>query len=85
MMTKEQIERINVLAKKAKTPEGLTDEERWEQADLRRRYLDAVRANLTAQLDNVYVVDEQGHEHKLRQRAQEKAGQESQEKSEQKQ
>ena len=65
-ITPEQITRINELARKAKTPEGLTEEERWEQADLRRRYLDGVQANLRAQLDNTYVVDEHGNKRKLR-------------------
>ena len=64
-ITPEQITRINELARKAKTPEGLTEEERREQADLRRRYLDGIQANLRAQLDNTYVVDEQGNKRKL--------------------
>ncbi len=54
------IERINYLAKKAKT-EGLTDEEKAEQAKLRREYIDSITGNLRAQLDNVYVVDEKGN------------------------
>ncbi|MCD8376089.1 MAG: DUF896 domain-containing protein [Oscillospiraceae bacterium] len=64
-MTQQDIERINQLARKSKTPEGLTDRERREQADLRRRYLDSVKASLTAQLDNTYVVDPQGNRRKL--------------------
>ena len=54
------IERRNYLAKKAKT-EGLTDEEKAEQAKLRREYIVSVTGNLRAQLDNVYVVDEKGN------------------------
>ncbi len=54
------IERINYLAKKAKT-EGLTDEEKAEQAKLRREYIDSVTGNLRAQLENVYIVDEKGN------------------------
>ena len=54
------IERINFLAKKAKT-EGLTESEKAEQAKLRREYIDSVTGNLRAQLDNVYVVDEKGN------------------------
>lgn len=64
-ITKEQIARINELAHKSKTPEGLTQEERWEQADLRRRYIDSVKESLTGQLDNTYVVDGQGNKRKL--------------------
>ncbi len=64
-ITKEQIARINELARKSKTPEGLTQEERWEQADLRRRYIDSVKESLTGQLDNTYVVDGQGNKRKL--------------------
>ena len=51
-ITQEQIDRINALARKSRTPEGLTPEEREEQAALRRAYLDAVKASLTAQLDH---------------------------------
>ena len=54
------IERINYLARKAKT-EGLTDEEKAEQAKLRREYIDSVTGNLRAQLENVYIVDEKGN------------------------
>ena len=54
------IERINYLAKKAKA-EGLTDEEKAEQAKLRREYIDSVTGNLRAQLENVYIVDEKGN------------------------
>lgn len=57
------IERINFLAKKAKT-EGLTDEEKAEQAKLRREYIDSVTGNLRAQLENVYIVDEKGNKMK---------------------
>ena len=41
-MKQEQIDRINELARKAKTPEGLTEAERAEQAVLRRAYIDSV-------------------------------------------
>ena len=54
------IERINFLAKKAKT-QGLTESEKAEQAKLRREYIDSVTGNLRAQLENVYIVDEKGN------------------------
>ena len=66
MMTEEKIARINELAKKAKSPEGLTAGESLERDRLRREYVDAVLGNLQSQLDRTYVVDEQGNEHKLR-------------------
>ena len=59
-MIDDMIARINELAKKAKG-EGLTQEEVAERDRLRRIYLDSVRANLTAQLDNTYLVDEKGN------------------------
>ena len=55
------IARINELAAKAKTPEGLTQEELTERDKLRRIYIDSVKANLTGQLDNTYIVDEKGN------------------------
>ncbi len=50
------IERINELARKAKT-EGLTPEEKEEQKKLRKEYIDSVVGNLRSQLDNTYIVD----------------------------
>ena len=67
-MKQEQINRINELARKAKTPEGLTEAEQAEQAVLRRAYIDSVLGNLKGQLDNTYLVDEQGRRRKLKQK-----------------
>ena len=60
----EVIARINELAKKAKS-EGLTPEETVERDKLRRIYIDSVKASLTGQLDNTYIVDPDGTKHKL--------------------
>ena len=67
-MKQEQIDRINELARKAKTPEGLTEEEKAEQAVLRRAYIDSVLGNLRGQLDNTYIVDEKGRKRKLKEK-----------------
>ena len=56
MVTKEQIDRINELAKKKKA-EGLTPEEQAEQKALYRAYIDAFKANLKAQLETIEIVD----------------------------
>lgn len=58
------IARINELAKKAKT-EGLTPEETAERDKLRRIYIDSVKASLTGQLDNTYIVRPDGSKTKL--------------------
>lgn len=63
-METERLKRINELAHKQKT-EGLTEEEKAEQAKLRQEYLKAFKKNLTAQLDNTYIVDEKGNKRKL--------------------
>lgn len=64
-MEQSRIDRINQLAHKAKTI-GLTGEEKAERAALRREYIDSVVGNLKRELDHVYIVDEKGHETKLR-------------------
>ena len=56
MVTKEQIDRINELARKSRTDEGLTEEEKAEQAALRKAYVEAMRASLRGQLDNTVVI-----------------------------
>ena len=58
-MEKEQIERINELARKKKA-EGLTEEELAEQAALRAQYLKEFRANMEATLQAVRVEQEDG-------------------------
>ena len=65
-MKKEDIDRINELARKAKTF-GLTPEENEERAVLRRAYIDSVVGDLRQQLDNTYIVDSKGNKRKLRQ------------------
>lgn len=54
-MTDEQVARINELYHKSKTPEGLTEPERAEQAKLRQEYLMAIRRNMRQTLDNTVV------------------------------
>ena len=63
-MTKEKIARINELARKMKA-EGLSEAEKTEQAQLRREYVAAVAGDLKNQLDNTYVIDEQGNKIKV--------------------
>lgn len=66
-MEQKKIDRINVLARKAK--EGpLTESEKAEQAALRREYIDSVVGSLKGHLDNTYIVDKQGNKTKLRKR-----------------
>ena len=43
----------------------VTDAERAEQQTLRQEYLAGFRRNLHAQLDNIYLVDENGNKRKL--------------------
>ena len=64
MSMDEVIARINELAKKAKA-EGLTPEELAERDKLRRIYIDSVKANLTSQLDNTYIVRPDGRKSKI--------------------
>lgn len=65
MNMNEVIARINELAKKAKTPEGLTPEELTERDKLRRIYIDSVKANLVGQLENTYIVRPDGSKTKI--------------------
>lgn len=64
MTISEVIARINELAAKAKA-EGLTAEEIAERDKLRRIYIDNVKANLTGQLENTYIVYPDGTKKKV--------------------
>lgn len=59
MTLDEKIKRINELYHKQKGV-GLTEEEKVEQAKLRRDYIDSVRANLKGQLDNINIQEKDG-------------------------
>lgn len=58
-MKQEQIDRINELYRKSKA-EGLTEEEKKEQDLLRKQFVADVRNNLTAQLNNIDMVNADG-------------------------
>ena len=59
MMDNIKIDRINALTHKQKSV-GLTEEEKVEQAKLRREYLDAVKGNLRAHLNNIDIREKDG-------------------------
>ena len=54
-----KIERINALARKQKS-EGLTDEDRREQAALRQEYVAEIRASLGGTLESTVIVRPDG-------------------------
>ena len=64
-MDKKKIDRINVLAHKSKTPEGLTEDEKREQANLRLEYINSFKASLVGQLENTYIVRPDGTKERL--------------------
>lgn len=59
MNLEERIKRINTLYHKSQA-EGLTEEEKEEQARLRAEYAASIRANLRGQLDNVDIREADG-------------------------
>ena len=65
MDMKEVIKRINELAAKAKTPEGLNAEELAERDKLRRIYIDSYKASLVGQLENTYILYPDGTKKKV--------------------
>ena len=64
-MEQAKIDRINFLARKKKT-EGLTNEEMIEQSLLRKEYVEAFKASLVGQLENITVVEPDGTKHKVK-------------------
>ncbi|MBM7572122.1 DUF896 domain-containing protein [Aquibacillus albus] len=59
MLSKEKINRINFLARKAKD-EGLSSEEKEEQRKLREEYLKNVRKSFKNQFKGMTVIDPEG-------------------------
>lgn len=58
-MNQEKIDRINVLYHRSKQ-EGLTEEEKKEQAALRKEYIETIRNSLRGNLNNISIQEEDG-------------------------
>ena len=58
-MDNTKIDRINTLANKQKSV-GLTEEEKLEQAELRKEYIESIRASLRANLNNISIEEADG-------------------------
>ena len=67
-MEKSKLERINELARKAKSV-GLTDEETAERDELRKEYIEAFRASTRATLESILIQEEDGTVTPLKKRA----------------
>lgn len=63
-LDQKKIDRINELARKSKA-EGLTDAEKAEQTELRNEYRRSVTGNLSAQLNNTYIMTPDGKKRKI--------------------
>ena len=64
-MEQSKIDRINALAKKSRTDEGLTPEEKAEQKKLREEYILDFRAGMRGILDNTYIEYPDGSRRKV--------------------
>ncbi len=80
----EKIRRINELYHKSQA-EGLTAEEKEEQAKLRREYVESIRGNLRSQLDSMTIQYEDGSREKVSDRRRRVEGEKRLEEEEQKQ
>ncbi len=61
MLKKEKIDRINHLAKKARES-GLTHEEKAEQQQLRKEYIEKFREHFKGHLDRIKFVEDMSEE-----------------------
>lgn len=74
MIERDKLDRINELARKERTDEGLTSEEKNEQESLRKQYLKSFREGLKSQLEGIQFVNNDGEDvtpDKIRQAQQE--------------
>lgn len=58
-MDQNKIDRINTLYHKSQSV-GLTEEEKKEQADLRKEYITVIRNNMRANLNNISIQEQDG-------------------------
>ena len=65
-MEQQKIARIYAFARRVKAGEKLTPEELAERDALRREYIESYRRSLVSQLENTYIMDEEGNKNKLK-------------------
>lgn len=65
MLSKDKIDRINELAKKAKNSQ-LTQEEEQERAVLRSEYIEAVKDSLHHSIKHIHIKEENGEVNPIR-------------------
>ena len=58
-MDQNKIDRINALYHKPKAV-GLSEEEKMEQAALRKEYIETIRKNMRAHLNNISIQEKDG-------------------------
>ena len=58
-MKQERIDRINTLYHKSQAV-GLTEEEKKEQAALRKEYIESTRGNMRGQLNSILIKEKDG-------------------------
>lgn len=58
-MDQSMIDRINALYHKSQAT-GLTEEEKQEQADLRKAYIEVIRRNMRANLNSISIQEKDG-------------------------
>lgn len=58
-MDQEKIDRINTLYHKSQAT-GLTEEEKEEQAALRKEYIEAIRKNMRGTLNSISIKEKDG-------------------------
>jgi len=61
MLEKEKLDRINELVRKQRS-DGLTDEEKQEQKDLRGEYITAFRSGMRNHIEGMKIVDPDGND-----------------------
>ena len=70
-MKSEDVKRMNDLYHLSQE-RVLSEDEFAEWEDLKKRYVADFKANLTAQLDNTYIVDDKGNKRKLEKKSESK-------------
>lgn len=61
MLSQDKLDRINDLARKQRA-DGLTEDEKKEQDELRQQYIKAFRSGMRNSIEGMKIVDEEGND-----------------------